>query len=130
MLLRASSTALGNEIDARVAVGEVADSGVTHGAVLEEYAAAAHVGGADLATAEAAVRDVLGDDGWVQAAMTVAVFNGLVRTADASGIPLDDGVVSATADDRELLGLDKFGGSGNTDLTIAPGATPGPALFG
>ena len=45
-----------------------------------------------------AVRAAVGVDGWVEAAMTVAVFNGLVRTADASGIPLDDGVVSATAE--------------------------------
>ena len=62
--------------------------------------------------------------------MTVAIFNGLVRTADASGIPLDDGVVSATAHDRQLLGLDSFGGAGNSDLTISAGATPSPALFG
>ena len=130
MLLRASSTALGDEVDARVAVGEVADSGVVHGAVLEAYAAAAHVSDPGLAAAEDAARDALGDDGWVQAAMTIAVFNGLVRTADASGIPLDEGVVSATADDRELLGLDRFAGSENTDLSVAPGATPGPALFG
>ena len=75
------------------------------------------------------MRGALGDDGWVDAAMTVAIFNGLVRTADASGIPLDDGVVSATAADRELLGLDNFSGSDNSDLTIAAGATPDPSLF-
>ena len=61
--------------------------------------------------------------------MTVAVFNGLVRTADASGIPLDDGVVSATADDRDELGLGSYGGAANSDLTIAAGASPSPGLF-
>lgn len=130
MLLRASSTALRDEVDTRVAVGEAGDPGVAHGALLERFASAAHTGGPELAAAEAGMRGALGDDAWVEAAMTVAIFNGLVRTADASGIPLDDGVVSATADDRELLGLDNFGGSGNSDLTIAAGATPGPALFG
>ena len=129
MLLRASSTALGDQVDTRVAVGGAVDPGVAHGAVLEEYAAAAHTCGPELAAAEAAVRGALGDDGWVDAAMTVAIFNGLVRTADASGIPLDDSVVSATAADRELLGLDNFSGSDNSDLTIAAGATPGPSLF-
>ena len=62
--------------------------------------------------------------------MTVAVFNGLVRTADASGIPLDDGVVSATADDRARLGLDSFAGAANSDLSIASGAEPHPERFG
>ena len=98
--------------------------------VLAAYATAAHTRGAALAEAATAVRSAVGEAGWVEAAMTVAAFNGLVRTADASGIPLDEGVVSATADDRAHLGLDRFGGSANTDLSIAAGAEPHPARFG
>ena len=128
MLLRASSDALGDDVDTGAVLGDAADSGVEHGAVLEAYAAAAHDGDG-LADAGAAVRDVLGDAGWVEAAMTVAAFNGLVRTADASGIPLDDGVVSATAADRGELGLDEFLGAANSDLAITGGAVPHPDLF-
>jgi hypothetical protein len=128
MLLRASSQALGAEVDTGAVLGDATDSGVEHGAVLEAYAAAAHDGDG-LVDAGAAVRDAVGGAGWVEAAMTVAAFNGLVRTADASGIPLDDGVVSATATDRGELGLDSFGGAANSDLAIAGGATPHPDLF-
>lgn len=136
MLLRASSTALDAEVDATAVVGADTDSGVECGRELEAYAVAAHDAPSpsgetetDLDAATTAVRRAVGDAGWVEAAMTVAVFNGLVRTADASGIPLDDGVVSATAADREELGLDEFGGAENSDLTIAAGASPAPDLF-
>jgi hypothetical protein len=129
MLLRASSEALGHDVDAAAVVGDRVDHDVEHGEVLEAYAVAADSGDR-LEDAATAVRAAVGDHGWVEAAMTVAVFNGLVRTADASGIPLDEGVVSATAADRARLGLDAFGGSANTDLTIAAGATPHPARFG
>ncbi len=130
MLLRASSDALGDDVDTAAAVGDGVDSHVEHGAVLAAYAAAAHDSGAGLADAAHAVRAAVGEAGFVEAAMTVAVFNGLVRTADAAGIPLDDGVVSATADDRARLGLDEYGGSANSDLSIAGGAEPHPARFG
>ena len=129
MLLRASSEAIGDDVDTAVAIGGAADVEVGHGLALEAYAAAAHSGDG-LEDATGAVRDAVGDAGWVEAAMTVAVFNGLVRTADASGIPLDDGVLSATADDRARLGLDAFAGSANSDLTVAAGAHPHPARFG
>ena len=128
MLLRASSDALGAEIDAAVVNGDSVDSGVEHGDVLETYATSAH-DGEGLADATAAVRETVGDAGWVEAAMTVAAFNGLVRTADASGIPLDDGVLSATADDRVQLGLAAYGGAANSDLSIVGGATPHPDRF-
>jgi hypothetical protein len=43
----------------------------------------------------------------------VAVFNGLVRSADGIGIPLDDTMLAATADARSVLGLDSFAGAAN-----------------
>jgi hypothetical protein len=130
MLLRASSDALGEQADVAAAASDAVESHVEHGAVLAAYATTAHEGGGGLAEAAAAVRTAVGEAGWVEAAMTVAAFNGLARTADASGIPLDVGVVSATADDRARLSLDEFGGSANSDLTITRGATPHPARFG
>ena len=48
------------------------------------------------------------------AASIVGIFNGLVRTADATGIPLDDSMKLATVDAREDLGINEFMGALNT----------------
>lgn len=129
MLLRASGDELGTQIDVGAALtGD--DEGVRHGPVLAAYAEAAHTRGPELPMATDRARAALGDDGWVEAAMTVAAFNGLVRAADASGIPLEAGVVSATADERSRLGLAALGGASNSDLSVGSGATPHPDRFG
>ena len=49
----------------------------------------------------------------IDAAVIVAVFNGLVRSADGIGIPLEDGMLAATVDARAVLGLDRFVGAAN-----------------
>ena len=79
-----------------------------------------------MAYAEAANRDpetaramddeviaAVGEAGLVDAAVTVAVFNGLVRSADGIGIPLDDSMLAATSDVRSVLGLDDYAGAAN-----------------
>ncbi len=66
---------------------------------------------------------VLGAEGFVEAAGIVGIFNGLVRTADASGIPLDDGTRGASTEFRQELGLNAYPGSANTDLEAR-----GPAI--
>ena len=79
-----------------------------------------------MAYAEAANRDpeaaralddeviaVVGEAGLGDVAVIVAVFNGLVRSADGIGIPLDDTMLAATADARSVLGLDSFAGAAN-----------------
>ena len=79
-----------------------------------------------MAYAEAANRDpeaaraldgeviaAIGEAGLVDAAVTVAVFNGLVRSADGIGIPLDDSMLAATAEARAVLGLDGLVGAAN-----------------
>ncbi len=129
MLLRASSEELGGTIDVGAALAGHDDRGVRHGGVLAAYAAAAHDRSTELSAATEQLRRAVGDAGWVEAAMTVAAFNGLVRTADASGIPLEHGVVSATAEDRSRLGLAELGGAANSDLSAAPGAVAHPARF-
>ena len=50
---------------------------------------------------------------WSLDILFVAVFNGLVRSADGIGIPLDDTMLAATADARSVLGLDSFAGAAN-----------------
>lgn len=56
-------------------------------------------------------------EGSVLAALSLGIFNGLVRIAGSVGIPLDAGRVGASAAFRGELGLDAFSGARNTDLT-------------
>ena len=65
----------------------------------------------------------MGSDGMFEAAATIAIFNGLVRVADGTGIQLDEGVVSASADYREDLGINAFGGAANM---VTQGTGPAP----
>lgn len=46
-----------------------------------------------------------GDAGFVQAAAIAAIFNGLVRTADSTGIPLDENMRDAAEQVRATLGI-------------------------
>ena len=112
MLLGTSSDAIGAEADLRGAVGEATGS-IPHGGLLVSYAEAAN---RDPAAAQALDDEVIvavGEAGLVDAAVTVAVFNGLVRSADGIGIPLDDVVLAATVDARATLGFDRYPGAAN-----------------
>ncbi len=115
MLLRASSEEIGASVDLRAAV-EGGDGGVKHGALLAAFAEAATRGSEDLPALRSELLQAVGPAAFVEAASTVGAFNGLVRTADATGIPLDDGVRDASQDIRAELGLNEFSGSRNTDL--------------
>ena len=61
----------------------------------------------------------VGPAAFVEAASTVGIFNGLVRTADAAGIPLDDGTLRASVEFRAELGLNDYAGASSTDLAAA-----------
>ena len=114
MLLRASSEAIGEQADLNGTIGE-GDGGVPHGTVLREFAEAATRGSDDLPVARQALVDAVGPEAFVEAAATVGIFNGLVRIADSTGIPLDDRIRAATGEFRAELGLNEFGGAANTD---------------
>jgi len=118
MLLRASSEKAGFEAKLEGAVGE-GDGGVVHGAILNSFGEVVTRGVDDPAPARQALRDALGPDGFVEACCIVGIFNGLVRTADASGVPLDDGTLDSTVGFREALGLNEYGGAANTELERA-----------
>ena len=122
MLLRVSSEAIGLDSDLSATVGE-GDGGVPHGELLRSFAEAATLGAEDLASIRSDLWDALGNDGFVEAAATVGAFSGLVRVADSTGIPLDEGTRTVSAEFRESLGLNAFGGSRNTNLD-APIETP------
>ncbi len=115
MLLRASSEQIGATVNLRSTLGEGA-SGIEHGDLLARFAEVATRGGEELDAVRAELLRAVGPAAFVEAASTVGIFNGLVRTADATGIPLDDGVRDATQDFRAELGLNEFSGSRNTDL--------------
>jgi hypothetical protein len=119
MLLRASSEAIGDRADLDTAVGRGGDGGVPHGAALARFGEAVSRGSDEAGAARAALLESVGPAGFVEAAAIVGIFNGLVRTADASGIPLDDGTRDGSADFRRELGLDAFGGAANTALDAA-----------
>lgn len=91
-------------------------------------AVAAATDHADVAVAEArlALAELVGETGVKEAAATIAIFNGLVRAADATGIELDAGVVADSSDFRAELGLDDYNGAANTSARSieAPAQTP------
>ena len=118
MLLRASSEAIGEQAELEGTLGR-GDGGVEHGEAMARFAEAATRGGEELAALRDPLRAQLGDERFVEVAATIGIFNGLVRVADSTGIPLDDGTLKASVDFRKELGLDQFGGANNSDLSAA-----------
>jgi hypothetical protein len=118
-LLRASSEQVGQDVDLEATVGRTGGGGIEHGDALVRFAEAVTRGTDDVDTARAALRETLGEDGFVEASGIVGIFNGLVRTADLSGIPLDDDTLHGSIDFREGLGLNTFAGAANSDLDRA-----------
>jgi len=151
VLLRESSRVLGQEIDVDAVVdgGRTAlggDYGFPAAAELLAFASAANrvanpamaAGGDDgsatsdptaiLAEARRQLVAVVGPEGLLEAAATVAAFNGLVRVADGTGIELDDAMIVASAEVRADLGLDAMTGSANTRrLDVLPTAGGAPS---
>jgi hypothetical protein len=118
MLLRASSEQIGATANLRSAVGE-GDTGIRHGELLAHFAEVATRGGEELDAVRDELVRAVGPAAFVEAAATVGIFNGLVRTADATGIPLDDGTLRASVDFRAELGLNDYAGAHSTDLAAA-----------
>jgi len=118
MLLRESSNALDQVVDLVGTIRGDVDSGVPHGELLAAYAEAAHDNPETARQLDGRMLAEVGPGGLVDAAATVAIFNGLVRSADAIGIPLDKYVMERTDDERETLGLNDFSGSANSGSDI------------
>lgn len=73
----------------------------------------------------------VGPDAAGHTVATIAAFSGLVRVADGTGIPIDDGLAAVSTQTRESLGLDSFGGAANSNLVdvSASGFETVDALF-
>ena len=90
--------------------GEAADvSTIADTAILNDFAETFASGDRySLSTARQALLEHMGEEALVDSAATVAIFNAVVRLADASGIPLEPYKVDGAADLREQLGIDDF----------------------
>ena len=91
------------------------DAGVEHGASLLAFTDA--VMGEDdevLARARQALRAMLPPEAFVDTCAVIAAFNVVDRVADATGIPLDPMLHSASGDIQQALGLARFRSSANT----------------
>lgn len=109
MLLRGSGEHSGDEYDLGAIVAEDgADGGIDGAALLTDYADAFFDDAARFAAARAALQSALGDAALVDAAAVLAVFNAVVKIADATGIPLEDEKARLSEDFRGDLGIDAY----------------------
>lgn len=108
VLLRGSGEHAGETYADRAAIDAEADSGVPAGRLLLAYAEAAVADASDLDARRDAVRAALGEAATVDAAAVIAIFQAVVKIADATGIPLEDKKAEISAGFRSELGLDAF----------------------
>jgi len=109
-LLRASGEHSGEDLDLNAINGALDQaSGIAYDTILIDFAEAfALRDQARLAAARRTLGDTLGPAALVDAAGVVAVFDAVVKIADATGIPLEDAKAAATDDVRGDLGIDSF----------------------
>ena len=107
MLLRGSGEHTGNAYDLTAIVrGGVADGGVAAGAALSAYADAFFADATAFAAARERLEREVGEEASVDAAAVLAIFNAVVRIADATGIPLEEAKARMSVDIRKSLSLD------------------------
>lgn len=116
----------GLNVDLEAAVDRdfTGDAGVPASAQLLTFTNAVQLGDADIESARQALADMIGDAAMMEAAATVAIFNGLVRVADGTGIELDEGIFTASAEVRDSLGLNDFAGAANSSRLDEGGTAP------
>ena len=125
-----SGAANGYDIDLAAAVDRefVGDVGLPASAGLLAYTNAVCGGSGDIGEARSRMIGEIGDEATRLAAAVIAIFSGLVRVADGTGIQLDDGVFAASVHEREALGIDRFQGAANTRATQPPAGQPNAEL--
>ncbi len=116
MLLRASSAALGDDVDLSATVHDTDGGGVEHGDVLTAFAEAVVRAADDLDAVRRNALATLGREKFVEAAATIGIFHGLVRVADSTGIPSDADTLESTADVRGLLGFNRWPGAASSGV--------------
>ena len=109
MLLRGSGQHTGDDYDLAAMVEEgAAGGGVAAGEALARYAEAFYEDGDGFAAARDRLHGEIGGEALVDAAGVLAIFNAVVRIADATGIPLEEEKARISADFRGALGIDAY----------------------
>ena len=113
MLLRGSGEHTGDDYDLTAIVDDDGSGGgpgvgVAAAAALTAYADAFFDDGRDFAAARDRLHAEIGGEALVDAAGVLAIFNAVVRIADATGIPLEDQKAEMSADFRAALGIDDY----------------------
>ena len=109
MLLRGSGEHTGDTYDFRSINGEAVDAcGIPHAGLLLRFAEAVIEPQAALSPIRHEVEQTLGAPALVDSAAVIAIFNAVVRIADATGIALEEYKVDSTATLRSELGIDNF----------------------
>ena len=99
MFLSSSSKAIDSELDITDAVtGSGADSGVPNAEMLIAITESANRLDEDLPNIREALVKEIGEEGMVDAAITVSIFRSLNIAADSSGIRVDDDWVDTAAE--------------------------------
>ena len=114
MLLRASSKATEKTISLSCAIGEPIATDIEHGELLLKFTESANNHSPNLLNLTEEIISSMGESAFIKASSIVAIFNGLVRSADAIGIPLDEVTMSSTIEEREELGLNNYQGFNNS----------------
>lgn len=109
-MLRESMQMSGKELDVRGVTQGFDAVDIPHAAALVAFAEAVVLGEpARIAHARDALRQALGEEGFVDAAAIVAAFHGFVRIADAIGIPYTTAAGGRDVPDlREQAGINAF----------------------
>ena len=113
MLLRESSQAIAQDVELDSTIGGEGAELIPAGQELIDFGEAVTTGNS-LDSARENLRAKLSSEAFIEAAGIAAIFNGLVRTADSSGIPLDDSTKISSESFRKNLGLNEFPGAANT----------------
>lgn len=115
MLLRESSQAISQDVELDSTIGGKGAELIPAGKELVAFGEALTKGDDKLDSARDSLKAVLAEEAFLEAAGIAAIFNGLVRTADSSGIPLDDSTKINSEKFRDELGLNNFPGAINTE---------------
>ena len=115
MLLRESSQAISQDVELDATIGGKGAELIPAGKELVAFGEAVTKGADDLDSARNSLQGLLSKEAFLEAAAIAAIFNGLVRTADSSGIPLDDSTKKNSEKFRGDLGLNDFPGAINTE---------------
>ena len=106
----------GTEIDLSAVNGESTDTkGVEHASELIVFVNTVMASDdAALDAARAVLRTKLSDEAFVDTCAIICAFNVVDRVADATGIPLDEGLAAVSGDVRRAVGVSRFVSAANT----------------